>query len=59
MSADTLVAITGIVMALVLVGANGGLRRLPRQRMLGMAAIWLVVILVAALAFGFVRPPSI
>ena len=51
-----LVAIAGVLMALVLVGANGGLRRLPRQRMLGMAAIWIAIILAAALVFGLVHP---
>lgn len=56
MSGDTLVAIAGVLMALVLVGANGGLRRLPRQRMLVMAAIWVAIIVAVALVFGVVHP---
>ncbi|MCH7627313.1 MAG: hypothetical protein IH997_01180 [Proteobacteria bacterium] len=49
MSGDTLVAIAGVLMALVLVGANGGLRRLPRKRMFGMVAIWVGIIVAAAI----------
>ncbi|BEV00526.1 hypothetical protein [Novosphingobium olei] len=59
MSGDKLIAIIGIVMALVLVGANGRMRTLPRQRMLLMAAGWIAIIVVVALAFGSARPPAI
>ena len=59
MSGDKLIAIIGIVMALILVGANGRLREMPRQRMLLMAAGWIAIIVVVALAFGSARPPAI
>ncbi|WP_225007384.1 MULTISPECIES: hypothetical protein [Novosphingobium] len=59
MSGDTLVAIAGVIMALVLVSANGGLRRLPRKRMFVVAAIWLAIIVAVALAFTVVHPSFI
>ncbi len=59
MSGDTLVAIAGVLMALVLVGANGGLRRLPRKRMFGMVAIWVGIIVAAALVFAVVHSSPI
>lgn len=55
MSADTLVAIIGLAMALLLVGANGALQRLPRQRMLRMVGIWIILIGAAVAVFSFVR----
>lgn len=56
MSGDRLVGLIGIAMALVLVMANGGLRRLPLGTKARMAAIWIVIIVVAAAVFaGFRR----
>lgn len=59
MSADTLVAVIGVLMALMIVGANGGLRRLPARRMLALAAVWGVVIVIVALAFTVIHPRPI
>jgi hypothetical protein len=52
---DRFVALIGIVMALVLVLANGRLRALKLSSGLMMAAVWLAVILAAALAFAGYR----
>ncbi|MCW1383515.1 hypothetical protein OLX02_11860 [Novosphingobium sp. KCTC 2891] len=56
MSADRIVVIIGIAMALMLVLSNGRLKRQPKQKMLMMAAGWAVLIILAGLAFaGFRR----
>lgn len=55
MSMDKIVGLIGLFMALVIVLFSGGLRRMPRQRMLMMAGVWLVIIAVAALAFANFR----
>jgi hypothetical protein len=53
---DKIVAIIGIVMALVLVLANGRLRQLPWRANAWMAGVWLVLIIAAAVLFaGFRR----
>ncbi|WP_225206211.1 hypothetical protein [Novosphingobium huizhouense] len=59
MNGDKLIAIVGIVMALILVGANGRLRAMPRRRQALMALGWIAIIVVVALAFGSARPPAI
>lgn len=55
MTPDKFVALIGIVMALVLVLANGRLRGLQLSSGLMMAAAWVVIILTAALAFAGYR----
>lgn len=56
MTPDKFVALIGIVMALVLVLANGRLRGLKLSSGMMMAAAWVVIILAAAVAFaGFRR----
>ena len=56
MTADRIVPLIGIVMALVLVLANSRLRRQAIGTKLWMAAAWAAIILVVALAFaGFRR----
>lgn len=51
---DTVVALLGLVMALVLVTRSGGYRRLPNSKRMVYGAIWAVAIgLVAALAARF------
>jgi hypothetical protein len=52
---DRFVALIGIVMALVFVLANGRLRGLRLSSGMMMAAVWVVVILAAALAFAGYR----
>lgn len=52
MTPDRFVALIGIVMALVLVLANGRLRSLKLSSGLMMAAVWLVLFLAAALVFA-------
>ena len=59
MSGDKLIAVVGIVMALILVGANGRLRAMPLRRQALMALGWIAIIVVVALAFGAARPPAI
>lgn len=55
MTPDKFVAVIGIVMALVLVFANGRLRGLKLSTGMIMAAVWLVIILAATLAFAGYR----
>lgn len=55
MTPDWIVALIGIVMALILVAANGNLRRIKLSSRFGMAAIWALIILAAALAFAGYR----
>lgn len=56
MSGDKVVAIVGIAMALVLILANGRLRRMPMRSAAIMAAVWVGIIVVAAIVFaGFRR----
>ncbi len=55
MSADRIVVIIGIVMALMLVFSNGRLMRQPKQKLLMMAAGWAVLIIVAGLVFAGFR----
>lgn len=56
MTPDKVVAISGIVMALVLVLANGRLRGLKLSSGMMMAGVWVVIILAVAVAFaGFRR----
>lgn len=55
MTPDKFVALIGIVMALVLVLANGHLRRLKLSSGMMMAGVWVVIILAAALAFAGFR----
>lgn len=55
MTPDRFVALIGIVMALVLVAANSRLRAIKLSSGLIMAAIWVVLILAAALAFAGYR----
>lgn len=51
MTGDQIVALLGVVMALVLVTRSGAFRRLSGNRRLAYGAIWAVVIgLVAAIA---------
>lgn len=52
---DRIVAILGIVMALVLVLANSRLRQQPIGAKLWMAAAWSAIILIASLAFAGFR----
>jgi len=53
---DKFVALLGIVMALILVTANGELRKLRFSSHLWMAGAWVVLIVLAAVAFaGFRR----
>lgn len=52
----TLVAIIGLVMALVLVMRHGAMQRLAWPLRLQYAAIWLVVILAAMVLGNWVRP---
>jgi len=55
-SGDRIVAIIGIVMALVLVLANSRLRRQPLRASAWMAGVWLVLIIASAVLFaGFRR----
>lgn len=56
MSADTIVRLIGLAMALTLVLANGRLRALPWRRQLALALVWIGLIVLAALLFrGFDR----
>jgi len=56
MSGDRVVAIIGLLMALALVLANGRLRAMPVGKSVRYAAIWVAIIVVAALLFsGFRR----
>lgn len=55
MTPDKFVALLGIVMALVLVLANGRLRSLKLSSGMMMAGVWAVIILAAALAFAGYR----
>ncbi|GEN98426.1 hypothetical protein NSE01_02590 [Novosphingobium sediminis] len=55
MTPDKVVAVIGIVMALVLVLANGRLRGLKLSSGLMMAGAWVAIILAAALAFAGYR----
>lgn len=56
MTPDKVVAVIGIVMALVLVLANGRLRGLKLSSGMMMAGAWVVIILALAVAFaGFRR----
>ena len=55
MTPDKFVALIGIVAALVLVLANGGLRGLKLSSGMLMAGVWVVIILAAALAFAGYR----
>lgn len=55
MTPDKFVALIGIVMALVLVLANGKVRRIGFSTQLWMAGAWVVIILAAALAFAGYR----
>ncbi|MBU6393928.1 MAG: hypothetical protein KGQ75_05085 [Sphingomonadales bacterium] len=56
MTPDKVVAVIGIVMALVLVLANGRLRGLKLSSGMMMAGAWVVIILAVAVAFaGFRR----
>lgn len=56
MTPDKVVAVIGIMMALVLVLANGRLRGLKLSSGMMMAAAWVVIILAVAVAFaGFRR----
>lgn len=55
MTPDKFVTIIGIVMALVLVLANGRLRGLKLSTSMMMAGAWVVIILAAALAFAGYR----
>jgi len=53
---DRIVAVIGIVMALILVLSNSRLRQQPIGAKLWMAGAWAAIIVVAALAFaGFRR----
>jgi hypothetical protein len=53
---DSIVALIGMVMALILVTASGELRKLRLSAQLWMAAAWVVIILLAAGLFvGFRR----
>ena len=54
MTGDRLVALLGLVMALILVSRSGAFRRLSDQRRLVYGAVWAVVIgLFAAVAARF------
>ena len=56
MTPDKIVTIIGLVMSLVLVLSNGQLKRMRFGTQIWMAAVWLAIILAAALAFaGFRR----
>lgn len=56
MSGDKIVAIIGILTALVLLLASGRLRELPWRANAWMAGVWLVIIIAAAVLFaGFRR----
>ncbi len=56
MSGDKLVAIIGIMMALILVITNSSLRQQPWRAKAWMAGVWLVIIIGAAALFsGFRR----
>lgn len=55
MTPDKFVALIGIVMALVLVLANGRLRALKFSSGMMMAGAWVVIILAAALVFAGYR----
>ncbi len=55
MTPDKFVALIGIVMALVLVLANGRLRGMKPLSGVMMAGAWVVIILAAALAFAGYR----
>lgn len=55
MNGDRWIALIGIAMALTLVLANGGLRRLPLRSKAWMAAAWVFIIIVAAFAFSQFR----
>lgn len=56
MTPDKVVAVIGIMMALVLVLANGRLRGLKLSSGMMMAGAWMVIILAVAVAFaGFRR----
>lgn len=55
MTPDKLVALIGVVMALVLVSANGRLREVKLSSGLMMAGAWVVIILAAAVAFAGYR----
>ena len=52
MTPDRFVALIGILAALVLVLANGRLRAIKLSSGLMLAAVWVVIILAAALAFA-------
>jgi hypothetical protein len=55
-SGDKLVAIIGIMMALILVITNSSLRQQPWRAKAWMAGVWLVIIIGAAALFaGFRR----
>lgn len=54
MTGDQLVALLGVVMALLLVTRSGAFQRLPGNRRLAYGAVWAVVIgLVAGIAARF------
>ncbi|MBX9884072.1 MAG: hypothetical protein K2X68_03780 [Novosphingobium sp.] len=55
MTPDKFVALLGIVMALVLVLANGRLRGVKLSSGMFMAGVWAAIILAAALAFAGYR----
>ena len=56
MTPDKIVAIIGLVMSLILVMSNGELKRMRFGTQIWMAAVWVAIILAAALAFaGFRR----
>ena len=55
MTPDKVVAIIGLVMSLILVLSNGVLRRMRFGTQIWMAAVWVAIILAAALAFAGYR----
>jgi hypothetical protein len=55
LNGDKIVGLIGLAMALILIGRNGALWRLPLRKSLVLMAIWSLIIVAAAVTFEFLR----